>query len=233
MLKATLDRHTLGKSRTAKSTYKLNQISAAMLRGVDQFEPLLFTSRYLPRYAKLMFEVVKRMATYESDDWEERASVFLTLALSLYSIVFQGVNRDAQCPKPEMAFREACVKEAMTKGSRTSIRGTVTPNEIVNSMLYPESEVGQMILSAVAIDYDVMYGQHIVSYLRKYVEEHFEVYPLCLINGQDRTKVTYQWAKVYNGGSDNRRVAHRKYPRRKLTEKRKVVQNLQVFIQLL
>ena len=152
LLKASLDRDTLGKSRTAKSTYKFKKICAAMIRCLDQFEPLAFTSRYLPRYVKLMLEVAKRMVTYESDVWEERASIFLTLALSLYSKVFQGINRDAQCPKPETAFREACVKEAMTKGSRARIRGRVTRNEIVKTMLYPESEVGKMILSAVAIN---------------------------------------------------------------------------------
>ena len=227
LLKACLERHTLGKSRTAKGTYKFKKTDAALVSCRDRFEPLLFTSRYLPRYAKLMLEVVKRMATYESDDWEERASVFLTLALSLYSRVFQGVNREAECPKPETAFRVACVQEAMIKGSRARIRGTVTPNQIVKSMLHPESEVGQMILSAVAIDYDVMYGIHFMLYLRKYVEEHFEVYPLCLINGQDRTKVTYQWAKVDNGGGDNCRAAHQKYPRRKSTGKfKKTLRNV-------
>ena len=62
-----------------------------------------------------------------------------------------------------------------------------------------------------------MYGQHFVSYLEKYVEEHFEVYPWRLINGQNRTKVAYQWARVYSGGGDNRRAAHQKYPRQKST----------------
>ena len=140
-----------------------------------------------------MLQVVQRIATYESDVREEQASKFLTLALSLYSRVFQGVNRAARCPKPETTFREACVKEATTKGSRARIRGMVTPNEIVKSMLYPESEFGQMVLSAVATNYNVMYGQIFVSYLEnQYVKEDYEIYPLCMINDQDRNKVTYQ-----------------------------------------
>ena len=202
LLKVLFTNGTLVRSVGSGGTVEFKDTRAALEsyeRRHGDIEPVIYTSRHLRRYVKLITEVLRHSAIYGSSLWREEVCRFLTLAHSLYARRFRGVNAEARIGKCENAFKKSSVMSVKTKNARISIDGIVFPAKIAESMLHPQSEIGQMILSSIAIDNEILYSQDFKLYLTNHIKEHYEIYPWALTNGQDRIKSACRWFKVYQG----------------------------------